>query len=245
MKRALLAATAIMVSSFAPVTAAIAGHSTTNPIIDSSGKTMEEICLEALNPNYHADFTTTPVTTGDTDYVPTGMTRDAGAVSPEQRRKVGGPLATGVTQVFNTPYRNGGSPNLWVEGRADVTYAMEKLYNTEIEVRRTVTFMCDVTKRVGRNNVLVDPHGLESYGHQSIDTKWVAGPTVWRPDGTTTDIGVTVYVLACISPNNTTKGKPGEWVGKHGFTKAQCETFAATPNLPDVPSQNSPDSYTG
>jgi len=237
-----LAACAALLSTSLISSPALARHPGKTPIVDST-LTAQQICDLQLRPADPSEFSTFPMNEREGNWERTGRSQLGNPVVPEQRRRVGGG-SSGNVQVTNDPYRNGGSPNIWVRASADVTYNMEKLYETNFEVSRTTLFDCDVTKIVGQGN-LVDPHGLESYNNGTVELDWQVGGAadrVWRPDGQETDYGQTVYVLACISPNNTTKGKPGEWRGKHDFTVADCERFA-TMNLGPVPSYNSPDSY--
>nr|MBA2726244.1 hypothetical protein [Actinomycetota bacterium] len=50
---------------------------------------------------------------------------------------------------------------------------------------------------------------------------------------------VVVNTLICISPNSSTKGKPGSWVQKHGFT-GSCNDASTAAGLGFIPSSNNP-----
>jgi len=234
MKRALLAATAVITSSFSPLmtTPAFANP----PITDTTGLTPQQICDNQLKPDYSSDFQTMPTNPVYGDWTPDGPpTPTTPAGDPEGH---GTPTASGIT-YNGSYYRNGGSPNVWGGGSATLTYPQtQQLYHFEQDVSRTETFDCYVWKIVG-HDTLVDPAGLQSTGNTTVEHDTQPAPD----DYVITNVpfvvyGQTVISLICISPNSGTKSKPGYWVAMHGFT-GSCTT-ASTIAAGTIPSGNAP-----
>lgn len=239
MKRALLAATAITFSSLTATPA----FAEVPPVHDTSGLTPQEICDEQLRPNNpNSQFMTEPDVTSS-DVVNVG--------DPYPTTAAGDPEGWG-TPVFsdvlvgNGYYRNGGSPNVWAESQATATYPQTRqLFNFEQATQLLTTFDCRVWKDPGgpdHGPDEIEPAGLQSFGNSTSEP---GDPVSAGQDYVITNVpfvvtGVTVNALICISPNNTTKGKPGEWRGKHGFDADLCPFASETAGGP-VPSNNAPD----
>lgn len=239
MKRALLAATAIITSSFSPLmtTPAFANP----PINDTTGLTPQQVCDDQLKPDYNSDFQTMPINVVYGDWTNIG---DPVPTTPDgDPSGYGTPTASGIT-YNGTYYRNGGSPNVWGGGSATLTYPQtQQMYNSTQDQTRTDTFDCYVWKIVG-HDTLVDPAGLQSTGNTTVETQTVPGPDV----NVITNVpfvvyGETVISLICISPNSGTKSKPGTWDAMHGFT-GSCTT-ASTLAGGTIPSGNAPTDDTG
>jgi hypothetical protein len=240
MKHALfLAATAMLVTSFNPIliTPAFANP----PINDTTGLTPQEICDNQLKPNYNSDFQTEPQNESEGAWV---------TVSTEQGDAVGNPYGVGTPtpsdNVFNGTYiRHGGSPNVWGGASSTLTYPQTgQLYETLLNQERTTTFDCRVWKIVGSGSE-IDPAGLQSTGNTSVEEQQIAGPNV---EVVTDDdfivYGETTDVLICISPNNSTKGKPGTWTRMHGFTLS-CTDASIAAGTSFIPSHNNPTTDAG
>ena len=239
MKRALLAATAVLTSSFVPflTTPAFANA----PITYTSGLTPQQICDNQLKPNYNSDFQTVPQNVSYGEWTPVGApvaTDPAGDPSG-----YGTPTPGGIT-YNGTYYRNGGSPNVWGGGSSTLTYPQtQQLFHFEQDVTRTDTFDCYVWKIVGHDNV-VDPAGLQSTGNTTTETDTIPAPdAIVITNVPYVVYGATVISLICISPNNTTKSKPGTWTQMHGFT-GSC-TNASTLAGGTIPSNNAPTTDSG
>jgi hypothetical protein len=249
MKRALLAATAIITSSFSPLmtTPAFADDTFTNsvPVTDAADETPQQVCEDILKPNAASGFQTAATVTSDTGWVNVGnpypdLTNPLGP-----RSGYGTPVAGPV--VYDGTYiRNGGSPNVWGEGHATLTFPQtQQLFEFYQDQTDTTTFDCRVWKYEGADgDVLVQPPGLQTTGnmvtnHQTIDV----GPQEYITNVPFVEDGQTVVSLICISPNSGTKSKPGYWVAMHGFT-GSCTT-ASTLAGGTIPSNNAPTSDTG
>jgi hypothetical protein len=86
----------------------------------------------------------------------------------------------------------------------------------------------------------VEPPGLQTTGnmivnHQTIDV----GTDYVITDDPFVVYGQTVDVLICISPNSSTKSKPGTWKLMHGFT-GSCTTASTAAGTSFIPSHNNP-----
>jgi hypothetical protein len=239
-KRALLAATAMLIASFNPllVTPALANP----PIQDTTGLTPQEICDNQLKPDYNSDFQTEPQNVSVGDWVTVG--------DPVLGDPIGDPYGVGTPtpsdNVFDGTYiRHGGSPNVWGGASSTLTYPQTgQLYETTLNQERTTTFDCFVWKIVG-HDTLVDPAGLQSTGNTSVEEQAIAGPN----QEVITDDDFIVYgeatdVLICISPNNVTKGKPGTWTRMHGFT-GSCTDASNIAGTTFIPSHNNPTTDAG
>lgn len=228
--RAILAATAMLVTSFNPVlvTPAFAQDA---PVVDP-----QQFCEDQLKPNDpHSDFQTEPVGLLDSGWVDDGPAYpDSPAGEPE-----GYGTPTGGVLTFNNTYiRHGGSPNVWGGATTDLVYPQTRqLFNFKKDQTETVTFGCHVWKETPGG--LVEPPGLQTVGnvitnHQTID----AGQDYVITDDDFIVNGQTVQVLICISPNAGGK-KPGTWRQMHGFT-GSCTAASTAAGTSFIPSGNNP-----
>jgi len=228
--RAFLAATAMLVTSFNPIliTPAFAQAAVTDP---------QQFCEDQLKPNDpSSEFQTEPVGLIDSgwgDDGPAYPTTPAG--EPE-----GYGTPTGGVLTFNGTYiRHGGSPNVWGGATTDLVYPQTRqLFHFAVDQTQTLTFGCHVWKETPGG--LVEPPGLQTVGNVITNHQTVDAPD----DYVITDDdfivpGVTVQVLICISPNNTTKSKPGTWRQMHGFT-GSCTTASNIAGTSFIPSANNP-----
>jgi hypothetical protein len=236
MKRAFLAATALLATSVSP-TFTTPAFAAPPPINDTSGLTPQQVCDEQLTPDEHSDFTTFPSNESTGDWVTVGT--DLGD-------PIGDPYGVGTpvpSNVFlsDSYFRNGGSPNVWALAEADLTYPQTgQMFETVVHQQRTTTFDCTVQKVVGSGST-IEPDGLQSTGNSTIETQDVPGdPQEVITNDPFVVQGATVHALICISPNNVTKGKPGTWTGKNGFNAADCPAASIAAGG-TVPSDNAPD----
>jgi hypothetical protein len=247
MKRALLAATAIVFTSLSSTIATPAFADDGDDIIlnpvtldnpDGPPLTAQEVCDEALRPAAASGFQTEPTSSTDSGWVNDGL--------PIRGDNVGAAVPTGTPSssfviLTGGYFRNGGSPNVWGHGVATLTYpnSTQEYEQSQNQVD-TVTVSCRVWKYVGENSPngphLVQPPGLQttnnvSVGHQNIELPngfdYNAGPV--------TLTGQEVYALICISPGK----KGGVWTGKNGFNAALCPS-ANTAAGGTIPSGNIP-----
>jgi hypothetical protein len=246
MKRALLAATAVLTSSFTPILISPA-YADVPPVYDTSGLTPQEVCDAQLRPNNpNSEFQTQPEnSSGETLFSTSDPVRDS---SPFDQVGTGTPTYDGYGNFDATYHRNGGSPNVWTGADANTkTYPTSDLYyHTTVTNTYGETFDCVVFKDPGGDAHGPDaiyPAGLQSFGNSAVTrTEEVAGPDQIDPNGgPLTDSGsyYDANVLICISPNSTTKAKPGTWTGKHGFSSAQCAAASLIAGG-TVPSGNAP-----
>jgi hypothetical protein len=236
-RRAILAATAIIVGSFNPVlmTPAMAAKP---PINDTTGMTPQQVCDAQLTPSESSEFQTEPVNVSEGAWV---------VVDTVIGDPIGDPYGVGTPTfanviLSNSYFRNGQSPNVWAMAAATATYPNTgQMHETEIVEQRTVSFGCHVWKYVGPNDQnLVEPPGLQSTGNSTVEEETSPGDpleVVTSDDFIVQD--TPVNALICISPNNATKGKPGTWTGKNGFNAANCPA-ASTAAGGSVPSNNAP-----
>ena len=242
MKRALLAATAILISSFNPVliTPAFAAKPPLVPPA-TDGMSMQDVCDAQLTPNDPADFQTFPKPGTIVEVTTPGTPEkdgDAFLVEP------GGTPTYSDFSNWGLPFRNGGSPNIWAAAEfGAATYPFTVLhFHTTVTDSIASTFACEVLK-TNPNNI-ADPAGLETTGNIVVDTDTHSGPDVTEQGDPITIPGTFVaQVLICISPNNVTKGKPGTWTGKHTFTDQECYDLDKSDLSTWVPSHNAPDVY--
>jgi len=215
------------------------------PTQGEPGETPQEICDRLLQPNNpNSKFQTVPSNIGEPTEVPGSQVITSQilvSVTP-----VGDPVYSEFSGYDNF-HRNGGSPNVWASATADsVVYpdGSLELYDILYDVDVATPFGCDVFK-VNPNDNEVDPAGLESTGHTAIETLTdvagqlevaVPGPYI-PPDSGSTFIE---NLLVCISPDATTRGKPGDWRGMHGFAAADCPAASIAAGG-TVPSENNPD----
>lgn len=239
MKRAFLAATAVLFTSFNPLLISPASANVP-PLADTTGLTPQEVCDAQLRPNDpNSDFQTYPINEVDGAFVNDG--------DPVPTDPIGDPSGYGTpvaSNVFlsNSYFRNGGSPNVWALAEATLTYPQtQQLFSSVQDQTRTDTFDCYVFKIVGHESNLVDPAGLQSTGNSTVEHQQVAGPdinVITDDDFVVTD--TPVHALICISPNNVTKSKPGTWTGKNGFLASNCPAASISAGG-IVPSDNAPD----
>lgn len=248
--RAFLSAAALIGTSLSPIltTAARADEGddiVLTPITNAEDQTPQQVCDDVLRPAAASGFQTEPVSVSDGGWV------NAGAAYPDLTNPqgpasgYGTPTASGL--AYNgTYYRNGGSPNVWGGANSTLTYPQtQQMFEFLQDQTDTISFGCHVWKYVGENSPngpnLVEPPGLQTTGnvttnHQTIDL----GPQNYITDDDFIVSGGTVISLICISPNNTTKSKPGTWTAKHGFT-GSCTT-ASNMAGGSIPSGNAPTS---
>lgn len=232
--RAIVCATALLSSGLTPlgVTPAFANP----PIIDTTGLTPQEVCDAQLKPDEKSEFTTFPENVSEGDWVTTGTDLGDPIGDPYG---VGTPTASNVF-LSNSYFRNGQSPNVWAMATATLTYPQTgQMYETIEHQEQTVSFDCHVHKDTPGTHV--EPTGLQSTGNSTVATRDIDGDPqeVVTSDPFVIE-GATVRALICISPNNTTKGKPGSWVGKNGFNPANCPAASIAAGG-TVPSGNAPD----
>lgn len=235
MKRSILLATAIIVTSFNPV---LIGPALANPpIIDTTGMTPQQVCDAQLKPDERSDFTTYPTVTGSTDWVNDGAAYADQAIGDPEGYGTPVPSNVYLTSGF---YRNGGSPNVWGGATATLTYPQTRqLYSFLQDQTRTTTFDCVVNKVVGSGST-IEPAGLQSTGNTTVESQTIAAPNDYViTDDDFVVYGQTVYALICISPNNVTKGKPGTWTQKNGFT-GSCTDASTAAGTDFIPSGNAP-----
>jgi len=229
-KRAILVATAMLVTSFNPIMITPV-FAQAVPAIDP-----QQFCEDQLKPNDpNSEFQTEPVGVVDSGWVDDGPAYpDSPAGDPEG---YGTPTPSGT--VFDGTYiRHGGSPNVWGGATSTLTYPQTRqLFNFLKDQTQTLTFGCHVWKETGGG--MVEPPGLQTTGnvvtnHQTID----AGQDYVITDDDFIVTGETVDVLICISPNAGGK-KPGTWRQMHGFT-GSCTTASTLAGTSFIPSHNNP-----
>jgi hypothetical protein len=238
MKRALLAATAMLVTSFNPVIVTPA-FAQADPVVDP-----QQFCEDQLRPNDpNSEFQVEALSVSDSGWV------NDGAAYPDPDPSTG---PAGDPEGYGTPsystvflsdsyFRNGGSPNVWAMATATITYPQTRqLWNFLQDQTDTVTFGCHVFKYEGADNHLVEPPGLQTTGNQTVDHQTISAGMDYVVTNEPFIIeGATVHALICISPNNVTKGKPGTWTGKNGFNAADCPAASIAAGG-TVPSDNAP-----
>lgn len=229
-KRALVAATAMLITSFNPIVI--------TPAFADAQSDAQAVCDDLLQPNNpNSEFFTYPGNLVEGTWTTVGS--DLGD-------PIGDPYGVGTpvpSNVFlsDSYFRNGGSPNVWALAQATLTYPQTgQLFETVLHQERTDTFDCVVEKFVGSGDEKFPP-GLQRPGQTVTETQDIDGP----PQEVITDddfvvVDATVHALICISPNNVTKGKPGTWTGKNGFNAANCPAASIAAGG-TVPSDNAPD----
>lgn len=245
MKRALLAATALVCTSVTstistPALADDGNDIVLNPVNldnpDGPPLTPQEVCDEALRPAAASGFMTEPTASSDSDWVNDG--------APVRGDNVGDPVPTGTpTSSFvildGGYFRNGGSPNVWGHGVATLTYPNSTQEFEQFQNQKeTVTVSCRVWKYVGRDgNILVQPPGLQTTGNVSVGHQQVQIEDGFDyNNGPITLQGQEVYALICISPGK----KGGTWTGKNGFNAANCPAASIAAGQNFIPSGNIP-----
>jgi hypothetical protein len=247
MKFALLAATAILSSSFVAVPAYAGPNDNIplNPIADTTGLTPQQVCEAVLRPNDdHSGFQTAPTDLEE------GVTLSSTLVTDSlsyQTLPTGTPTYSNYGNFDTTYHRNGGSPNVWTGADANIaTYpSSDVYYHQHYHNVLGSTFGCAVWKDpggTGHGPDAIYPPGLQSTGNSTVTGSADVGTDDYIDHGggpvTTGGDFHDTNVLICISPNNVTKGKPGTWTKKNGFG-GSCET-ANTLAGGVVPSGNAP-----
>jgi hypothetical protein len=230
MKIKLLAATALVISSFSPalITPAFA-------VTPEAQADMQQFCLDALTPNDpNSEFQTEP----------TGVTEATGAEFEQSSVVISstpGGVLLSQTSVYNngSQHRHGGSPNIfggftvtsvYTGGSSEtlVTYAQTTTY----------TFGCRVWKVVEGNGNIIEPNGLQiPYGVTVDETLVTRTETVSVNNPNTTEVTAGDGVI-CISPTKN----PGTWRKQNGYT-GDCSTalFYSLAGIPDpIPSNSLP-----
>jgi len=247
MKRAMLAATAMVFTSLTSTVATPAFADDGDDIIlspvnldnpDGPPLSPQEVCDEALRPAAASGFQTEPTSSTDGGWANDG--------APIRGDNVGNPVPTGTpTASFviltGGYFRNGGSPNVWGHGTATLNYPNStQEYEQFQNQTETVTVSCRVWKYVGENSPngpqLVQPPGLQttnniSVGHQQVQIENGFDTN----NGPIQVTGQEVYALICISPGS----KGGKWTGKNGFNAANCPAASAAAGG-TIPSGNIP-----
>jgi hypothetical protein len=240
MKKQIIMALALCGTTLSPIFATAAYADPPTPINDTSGeKTPDEVCQDVLRPNDpNSEFQTTAINVGDPAWSNVG--------SPEQGDAAGDPEPWGDPKyeniyLTNGFFRNGGSPNVWGGATATAIYPQTRqLFHFTQDQERTVSFDCQVWKVVGNGDSIYPP-GLQSSGNSTLETRTVDADDAYViTDDDFPVYGETVYALVCISPNNTTKGKPGTWTGKNGFNAANCPAASTAAGTNFIPSGNAP-----
>lgn len=232
MKLALLAATAIISTSFAAVPAYAGPNDDIplNAINDTTGLTAQQVCEAVLRPNDdHSGFQTAP--TNESDDVVLSQTLVTDSTS-YQTLPTGTPTYSNYGNFDTTYHRNGSSPNVWTGADANTaTYPGSDIYFHQHYHQVTgSTFDCAVWKDPGGTAHGPDsiyPPGLQSTGNSTVTGSADVGTDDYIDHGggpvTTGGDFHDTNVLICISPNNVTKGKPGTWTNKNGFA-GSCST---------------------
>ncbi len=239
--RTILATTAVTAASFSPILNAPA-LATVPALHDTTGMTPQDVCDAQLRPNNpNSDFMTEPQNQSPGGWVNDGPAYADAALGDEEG--FGTPT---YSSIFLTSgfYRNGGSPNVWGGATATATYPQTRqLFSFLQDQIRTTTFDCKVWKDPGGAEHGPDeivPPGLQSYGNSSIEEDTFAADNDYVITNVPFTVeGLTVNALICISPNNSTKGKPGTWTGKHGFNAADCPAASLAAGG-TIPSGNAP-----
>jgi hypothetical protein len=227
MKRALLAATAILSTSFATVPA-YAGPNDDIPlngVNDTSGLTPQQVCEAILRPNDpNSQFHTAPTDVTENVVLTSTLVTDA---TSYQQVPTGTPTYSNYGNFDNTYHRNGSSPNVWTGADANTaTYPSSDLYyHQHYHNVLGSTFGCEVWKDPGGTEHGPDaiyPPGLQSSGSSTVTgTADVPTDDYINHGGPSVTTGGDFHdtnVLICISPNKLTNGKPGTWTNKNGFT---------------------------
>ena len=240
----MLAAASLLSTSFLmPTAPAFADDGDDNTILTpvnlEGDYDAQAICEEALRPAAASGYQTEPTDVQDTGWVDDG--------APVRDENVGDAIPTGTPTasfviIEGGYHRHGGSPNVWGQGQATLTYPNStQEYTTVQNLIRTVTVSCHVWKYVGENSPngphLVEPPGLQTTGNTAVDHDQTAGPNGFDTNnGPITQTGQTVDALICISPGK----KGGSWTGKNGFPSSSCAGASSTAGEEFLPSGNIP-----
>jgi hypothetical protein len=207
--------------------------------------TPQEVCEAALRPNDpNSEFLTEPMNEIDNVVLETHNVVDAEFYD---QVGTGTPSYDDYSDFDSSYHRNGGSPNVWTGATAStILYpSSDLLYHTTDVQTLGSTFDCKVWKDPGgpdHGPDEIDPNGLQSYGNSTVTgTNEIPGADYTDHNGGPFSEGTSYYdanVLICISPDSTTKGKPGDWRNMHGFG-GSCSA-ANTAAGGTVPSGNDP-----
>jgi hypothetical protein len=216
------------------------------PTIDTTGMSPQAICDAQLKPNDpNSEFQTEPIAISYGPWVDDGPAQPNLDEPQNEPSGYGTPTYSNVISDQGGFFRNGGSPNVWGQATATVTYPQtQQQFNFYVDQTRTVTFGCHVWKYVGNEDhttTLVEPPGLQSTGNTGVEHEEdvFVGVQNYITDDDFVITGATVNTLICISPNNTTKGKPGTWTQKHDFT-GSCSEASEAAGTTFIPSNNAP-----
>lgn len=246
MKTGFLAATAIVFASFmaVPAYAGIDDNIPLNPIADTSGMTPQQVCEAVLRPNDdHSGFMTAPTNESDGVVLSQELVTDT---TPYQQIGTGTPTFDDYSNFDTTYHRNGGSPNVWTGADAGTeTFPTSDLYfHQHFHQIIGSTFDCAVWKDPGgvHGPDSIYPPGLQSTGNSTqTGTNDVPTDDYIDHNGGPVTVGGSFHdtnVLICISPDSTTKGKPGAWRNMHGFPGSCSDANTAAGGT--VPSGNDP-----
>jgi hypothetical protein len=215
------------------------------PQTNVEDKTPQEVCDDILKPNNpNSKFSTEPVSVVVGAWVNDGpaYADDAAGAAYGTGTLVYTDIVAGASGGF---FRNGGSPNVWGTAEAAGSHWTQtgQLFNFYVDQTRTTTFGCRVWKYNGPlHNHLVQPPGLQSSGNSALEHQehiYVNTHEVVTEDDFPGSGGGPVNTLICISPNNTTKAKPGDWKKMHGFT-GSCTAASTAAGTNFIPSNNNP-----
>jgi hypothetical protein len=231
MKTKLLAATALVISSFSPalITPAFA-------VTPEAQADLQTACEDLLRPNDpNSEFQTEP----------TGVTEVTGAPFLSNSQVISstpGGVLLSQTSVYNanSQHRHGGSPNIFGGFTVTSVYTggSSVTLNT-YSATTTYTYGCRVWKTVGPDDDhVVEPPGLQvDYGRTLDETLVTSTETVTVNNPNTTAVTAGDGVI-CISPTKN----PGTWRNQNGYT-GPCSTalFYSLAGIPDpIPSNSLP-----
>jgi hypothetical protein len=226
-------------SLLTPITPAFADIS---PIQGATG-TPQEVCEALLRPAEPSAFTTLAINVVPGTWQNVGDPEDLGPFGDVEG--VGLPTPGPIVFDITRSYRNGGSPNVWGVGTSTLTYldgSRQKHHFAQDQENET-SFDCQVTKDPGGPEAGPDeimPPGLQTTGNTTIATRvYNYDDWVYDSDPYVIPGEHEVSTLICISPNNVTKGKPGTWTRKHGFT-GSCTDASNYAGTSFIPSHNNP-----
>src|ERR1044072_1124641 len=231
MKTRVLAATALVISSFSPVLVTPASAVTPEAQAD-----LQTACEDLLRPNDpNSEYQTEP----------TGVTEVTGAEflsNSQVLSSTPGGVLLSQPSVYNAnpQHRHGGSPNIFGGFTVTSVYTggSSETLNT-YSATTTYTYGCRVWKTVGTDNDhVVQPPGPQyDYGETLDETLVTRTETVTVNNPNTTAITAGDGVI-CISPTKN----PGTWRNQNGYTGI-CSTalFNSLAGIPEpIPSNSLP-----
>lgn len=216
-----------MSSSFAavPAYAGINDNIPLSAINDTTGLTAQQVCDAVLRPNDdHSGFQTAPTNQQDSVVLSQTLVTET---TPYQQIGTGTPTFSNYGNFDSNFHHNGQSPNVWTGAQANTqTFPTSDLYFHQHNHQVIgSTFDCAVWKDPGgpgHGPDAIYPPGLQSTGNSTVTgSQDVPTDDFIDHNGGPVTAGGSFYdwnVLICISPNNVTKGKPGTWTQKNGFT---------------------------